>query len=487
MASFRESKIIRLLGSLSTEEYKSLGKWLQSPWCNSTKKLYRFYQILQPFHPDFSARQLDKTWLYKKLFDKRAYNASQLNNLIRKFVAQVNNFLVHNALDTNQIQKQSLLIQAYAKGRQDEYFVTECLGLIKELEAISPKPADYYLLLSSLFSSLYYHPSQSIKYQSDAPHLALAIEYLDQYYLISKYRFLHETNTRRKLVNKLEPSVEEWPMLEHLYAKYDIPELALYHQRLGDTSRWTFEQLNDFFDQYQQWRSYLPFREQQIFFFACVNDCIRLITAGEDRAYKKMLDIYRFGFEQNLLSLEGGQITRELYTNFVQIASIHDEFDLADRFIANYTLALPDNIRQQAERWAIGQLHYRKGAFQQAIDQLDFTFEDKIYAIQARVTLLKARYDLFLQDDTQYRSFQSYGDAFKKYIQRQTVYSEKRKPAYHNLIFYTQKLAQLQGLSTTDKLEEMKRLEQKIKQTSPLFGRRWLKEKIEQAINRNDP
>jgi len=481
MNKFTDSKLVKLLRLLDADEFKELGKWLASPWCNSNKKLYVFYQVIKPYTPEYISPKLKKDIIFKKLYPGKPFESGPFNNLMREFVKSLEKFLIHRRLNKMPFQRQLLLKDEYLERKQTELFYSYSGRQLSGLNSKEIKTGEDYLYLHLLSEQLYFHPDKEFQYSTETESLRQANSNLDLYYAITKYRYLHEIKSRKPILENSESDLTDGAISTFLFPSVEHPIIDLYQIRLNRSEDWGLEDFQYFFSELSKKLEILPKREQQIFLFSGINDTVELNSQGESRALPRMLDLYKLGLKNKLLLIDG-HLSKATYNNIVLVASILRDIPLLENFINEYTNFLPVSIQHQASTWAESQQLYSKGAYQECLDHLfNYNFKDPIYIIQAKVTLLKAFYDQFLQDQSYYKPLKSYCDAFKKYIYRNELYSKEKRGTYKSFIKYTLKIATAVFKKKNGK-QKLEAVMEKIEKDKNLFGRRWLKQKIEEQI-----
>ncbi len=89
-----KSNLILILSKLDKNEFDKFGKFLNSAYFNSNKKVIEFYNILKNFHPSFDSLELSKENIYRTLYkeDKVVmgtmyYLISETEALLEKFIS----------------------------------------------------------------------------------------------------------------------------------------------------------------------------------------------------------------------------------------------------------------------------------------------------------------------------------------------------------------------------------------------------------------
>ncbi len=99
----KELYLIKLLKTFSSDEIRSFGKFIASPYYNTGHKvgsaqLVKFYEILRSCYPGFNSPHLAKHDLYGKLFSSPLYDDRQMRNIISVFTRLAEKFIsVHHS------------------------------------------------------------------------------------------------------------------------------------------------------------------------------------------------------------------------------------------------------------------------------------------------------------------------------------------------------------------------------------------------------
>ena len=80
------SKIVEIIRTLDSSEFKRLGKFIESPYFNDNRTPIKLYGFIDKYYPNFDKKNFTKENLYKYLFPGKSYNDSTL----RKLLSQMN-------------------------------------------------------------------------------------------------------------------------------------------------------------------------------------------------------------------------------------------------------------------------------------------------------------------------------------------------------------------------------------------------------------
>ena len=484
MKHFNQRKLAGSLQALSDEEFKLLGKWLKSSWHNSNKKLFALYRIIRPYFPKFDHPSLTVDILYDRLFPNKVWDNKIFNNLLGKFRQQVDRFRIDQYLEKRPELQEELLMRDNLERQQNAAFTKLAKKLIKNIQAASVHSEEDLWQLSQFNDLVYFQPSEENRYQADRHFLRQADHYLDRFYILRKFRYLHESNQRNRILQDTEDNNFQIALLKELAQKFDCPALKLYQFCIDHPGQKDRDQTEYFQQQYFSHYHQLAPQEQMIFLTTCRNDAINLSTAGDIQGYRNLFSLYNFGLEKGIL-LHKGQITGVTYNNYVLAGTLLGEELAVNDFIDKYATALPPKMYEDATNWSTAQLMYSQGHYNNCIYYIQQrTFRDKIYKIQSRVTQTKAYFDLQCKNSNMYAPFRSNCAAFEKYMRRSKLYEDTRREACLKWIRYTKALANIDP--EKDRSQQLHKIEHRLSGDSNVFGQLWLIQKIRELEKAGD-
>lgn len=105
----QEIKLIILLKNLNKEEFRRLGKFLNSPFFNYAIPPIRLYEALKKFYPNFDSPKMTKEYIWKKVHSKEAFQTNKFWQLTSKLTRLVEQFLIHIELDKQPKEKTKII------------------------------------------------------------------------------------------------------------------------------------------------------------------------------------------------------------------------------------------------------------------------------------------------------------------------------------------------------------------------------------------
>jgi hypothetical protein len=483
MSHLKDSNLAQLIRLLKPEEYKKLEAWLASPWANSNKKLLPFCRLLLQHAPAFDSDALKKERIFKKMYPGKSYNNKSLNNLITECTRQVESFLVHESILTEN-QQTDLLRQEMLKRENAKAFGELSMKLIQGLENQPVLSADEHRQLALLYLDLYYQPFEHFRYHAENDLLGSINQHLDAYYALTKCKLWQEARDQSAIIRKNNnpafagTGVFTNPqLLEFFEQSIPNPAIKIYGQRLRRTAPINWEDFLEFQHLYDKHFDLLPPDLQRNFYFYCLNDLIRLDNLGFEQAVAETFKLYQIGLQRQLL-FEHQQMSGVTYNNIIMAASYLDEVAFTENFIKTYTPYLLPERKEEAHTWASGQLAYMKQEYAAAQRILgNHKFKHDLFRIQSRITLLKTYYEDALSNKSNLDLFLSYCLSSEQFFSRGKFLVQAKNQSYIRLIQLMKRLATL-ALDKNTSAAKWKKLSREIHAEKNLTGKNWLLKKI---------
>ncbi len=470
------SKMARMLAILTPEEFKSLGLWLQSPWANTNKKLVELYNILQKQHPDFTEKAMDRTYLFKKLYPTKPFDDKWMRNLMAAMCRQVEKFLVHQRLESDDTLSAQLLSKEYLERHEGDWHEKLVGEIIQKLEAKKAKGTEDFLILGQLHGELYERP-QSTKLKSSQALLLAADRYLDCFYGLHKWRCITELNERQLILPEGTPPTWDIPQLEHLTQHLDIPALGIYKEKLGLPRSLSMDGYLHLKAEVFSKFEYLSDKDKRILLFYLINTVIQLWLKGHAQIMGELLELYKTGLEEGLLD-NHDRLSENTFSNIVTTANSLRQFDFTKRFVNEYAYKLAPEMREDGRAWATSHVLFKQQDFEESITLLSTcNFTSHTFSLLGKILLVESYFEACKNDDSYFLFLLDFGEAFKKYIHRDPLLSGGRETAYLNFVKYTTMLLKKMMEKNWDE-KWLENFEELINREKFMQGKQWLLEKL---------
>ena len=483
MKQFHESKLVKTFLTLTTKDRVDLDKWVRSPWSNSNAKLIKLYQLMNKANVDFSSKKFTDQALFTKIFGTKAFDPRQLNNLKSALVKSMENFLIHQTLQSNSEMKSELLRKAMLERNKIEAFENQSRQLIKLLKNKNVKDWEDHLQLCLLFESLYFIPKDKTTYRPEINDLQSAIENLDIFYAIGKSRMLEMFLKKSPLFHKTLKFENSLEILRLIKMEINQPAVDLYFIRFDQIENLNYRKFKKFKTQLLENFDQLPSKDKKVLLQLAINDAIKLNSKGILSVNEDLFNLYQFGISKGTL-LHNNMLSPTAYANYIQIACSTNKPQYANAFIKNNTKLVPKEFRREALHWAQGQVEYTKGHYKSCINTIEKVkrYKHRTFGILSRSTLLKAYFDNSFKNRKRisFKLFDVFIYNFEHFMRRNTFLDEDRKVPYLNYIHYSNQLKLIPFLNQKEAEKKKKEIKKLVRKEKQIFAKQWILTKLEE-------
>ncbi len=464
----RESKLIKLLKTLSTEEFKGLYNYVRSPYFTKSKEALHLFNYIRKHHPDFTSPHLAKEKVFKKVFPSQVYSDSKLRNLRSKLHKIVENYLIQLYFEQEDFQKKKLLTEIYGQRNYYVEFERSIAQLLNESPKKQYRDASWYFEKYSLSKELYFHPLT--QKHSKSNHIHQVLENLNHFYSFERLIIGIDLKNRASILStsnsfKLEDYSEITPSTNDLYKLLS----NTFHLQDQDQNQ---EQL---FDETQELFVHniqdIPKKYALVILRALLNFSYQQVTKKEMRFSKAYFDLFQLGLNNKLMFVNN-QLPYTSYISFVTMGSKLKRFQTIQHFITKHEKHIDPLIRQNAKTQAMCILAFFQGEYQNVITLLhDYQPISTLDDIQARTISIRTYYYLQQNDDTYKSLFLSNCNAFEIFLKRANKINTDKITSFLNFISFLKKLAK-------SKFSPPHSLIKQLDAYPAVFARGWLMEEI---------
>jgi len=472
-----DSKLLKILKTLSEEEVRRFHKFIRSPYYSYKKHCVPFFEYVRRYHPEYTSGKLSKENVFYHLFPDRQFQSQKIRHVMTDIVNLLEDFLIAEQIRKRDFERKKLLRDAYGQRDLYDYFEKSTDEISKDLEAL-PYRNRFYQYETLINQEEYFFHSLTEKHLVKEHYLEQMDESLDNYYKLSKVYLRTEMEARSHILSKkyddqrplgnidlLESSdLPEFSLLMDAMRLYKIPENESY-----------FKLKESFFAIKDQ----LSFNDKNYIFHHLLNFAIRRGNEGHIEFTKQTLTLYKLALDEQIVG-SNGKIRDANFTNICAVGIKAKEFTWVESFIKEYSLFLNTEIKEDATQLCTAFLAYGMSNFVKA-DKLisTFAFRDPFYQIRGKMLSLRALLELFIADPSYFELLQYNALSFEKFIRRNKTIGKKHKEVYLNFIQYLKTLA---NLSINLKLDSDRAdsLINKIEGREGVINRDWLIQKVKE-------
>jgi hypothetical protein len=477
-----KSSLIKILVSFTEEEMKAFGKFVNSPYFNTSDATAKLFREITKFYPEFSDKNFTKEYLFTKVYGKK-YNESLLRKLVSNLIKLTAEFLkIHGKFDSEEFELN--LLQEYSRRSLLNHFEKKADNLIAGInrEKISNVDSIEFLSKIELLKSDTYYSNENVEkalntYQSFAGNylsstLIKLLLTAVQLEIDNKYTYKLPSNPLSKFVSSINWE-KTLAMIEHDSDKA-LTELymRMYYIYKNPSDR------NNFLSLKEKILKDNTIRDRQLLKTAITNlesYCIINYDSGRDYSMIDHLEeIYEFTLSKNLFERSGkGYMSVNLYRNYL-IIFIKKRIDLAENLLNGYLNDIDPEIRKNIKEFTEMFIFFKKKAFEKAlfhlsnIELIHFTFK---YDIKSY--LIKIHFEL-----GNFEQVFSAIDSYKHFLNDQ----KKSERFTSEIKEFLSCILKLSGAVSNKNRGELEHLKYKIEKHEFAYERIWLLEKIEQHM-----
>lgn len=477
MARLIKSKVYKLTCLLTDDEMDELGKWMLAPLFKVSPKVLEIHNVIQQNRLSDTLINLTKKQLYETLYPGKSYSASYLNNLIRKYTIQVENYLIWSGVYYQENKKLAYFSELRRRGEQDLFF-KEAEDFLNDhiIEKNNPDFTTNFIL--QLYELIYYHSGNHSKYDLRIASSQRLNQYIETFFLEKKLAILFEQQTIAS-IKKIPFDRSEWTSLNSYLKKSNSPIVSLYQKRISRAKPIDMEAFNLFYESYLRVYDQIPIIEKQIFLLMTINDAIVLTTQGNKMARLQLMNLYKFGIREKLLLIPE-VVTPFMFNNIVSAAIQEKEFVYLEDLLWQYKDVLPVEWQEDAINWGRLNIGYAQGVYEDVWSKVRaYQCRHWLYKLQFRIIEMMALAELIIAGSHEIKLMQSTVDAFEKYIQRNDKNYQFRPEPYRSFIKYTYRLVKIKRKGQVAAPKDISLLREELIHAPRVYRRDWLLERLE--------
>lgn len=384
-------KLIRILNSLSRDEFRFFLKVVNSPAFNRHKKLILLANFLREKYPDFGDDSTLKQAAFANLFPEKIFNDLRIRHLFSQMT---------------ELAETSLALSAWKDSEERDLEVARELGqrqlgnsFRKGMERVENKltqSANEGISLEHYYHRYQFQELRQLAPQEDIgespPDLSL-----DHYYLLNKLRQACIALSRRRLnqIGTLPAFLSDAKQI--LSQMSDPPPLIqLYNAALTFMESATaLEPFQNFLGLLQDQQAQLSRSTGAELHVLARNFCIRRMNAGDKVFARRLYDLYRIALEGKYVHDTNGHIFPAAFKNIVSVGIRLGDSVGVEGFLEAHHEQLEDRFRPDYLLYARSMIEFAGNQFQKVVHLLrNARYSSAFLELDCRILLCKTWYEL---------------------------------------------------------------------------------------------
>ncbi len=478
--------LVEILTKLSSRQMKEFGDFVNSPFFNKNESTLRLYEYLNSLHPEMKPELIAKEVVYRKLFGPAKYNDGLMRNMIFRLTELSEQYLAYSSMKQNEASHRGYLIKSLLdlgieRGAQRMINTSE-----KEISRRRIKDSRYFydrftlegfrhIIYSRNFNAL------TIKDKPDKKMLDASNNFTAYSLMVLFQRFRYLLNKGYTVNSDFELNLLPYLMdylknegREHL----EVKQISLLYREivlLLDNSREDIllELMNELRD------NKLPIEdnERREGLTVLINISIEKAYAGRSEFYRYLLEMNKYLISKDLYRrVDGGYFETESFTNAVTLALTEGELKWTKEFIENNYKKLAPDQQENIYNISYAKYYLRTGEFREAREHIrKVSLAGLYFKINVRLTSIMIQYELGNIEEAMTEI-----ENYRKYVQNDKLLNSSHRRVLSN---FNRFMLQICKARYNPKANLQKLIEE-ISECDQVAGRKWLKEKAEDLLQR---
>ncbi len=495
----KDNKLMDLLKTLSPDEFKKLGGFLEMSSNKNCKILYGKIYKYSKRGKDFESKKLNEQKIYSEIFERRVYNQKKWSNLKTALTKEVENFYVYLDVIDNQetLRKEYLTLESLKKRELDKYYIGNYESMVKKKWSPNIEVDDYYHRYI-LKENFHFNDFERYEYEKKKIEHSASLE--DVWSQLDVYTSLNQLRYCCLLLNGAEiESIDSEPVVvtAHYLLKTipsktfsHLPLIEVYYKTLfmimhEDKDNY-FKELRDCLGKLNVPNDYSNEKvvskdELLIAYTILENYRIKRSRKGIGSTIEEICEVYDEMSAKDLF-VKNGKVTGYRYVkNAVTVGAKAGRFEWAEDFIEKLGNKVRSDLKERVQNFNKGIICFYKGEYKKSLDFISDVYQNKYiddyYKIECEILCLKCYYEQEGVD-------QFYGTQNKlaKRVKSQKLFSEKVVESYTKFVNLLGRLEKYRDeVNKTKQLANFKRLVREISEAEFISNKQWLLRKLEEV------
>ena len=454
----KNQKFTSIILSFTPTDWKEYQKFAKALYTESSD-LYAIIKYLSARKAKLSEEFLDVAYLQSKI--KPSVSTDIFYNSITTLNSHLDEYIIQRQLNKNQLQKDILLLKGYSERGLDRLYkrkrkklkpIIEGRGQLSLWNNLQKLHLSHFEYFSSISSSL---EEAKIILNTAYNSLVSFTKILLGYYsveMVNREVVLQENwQSELKLIKSIGPVESN---INEIFS-----DLKLLKEKKNEES---YEALIKALNS-----DSLSVELKHTILIHLISYQNHNTKKGNENAAKKVLDLYKFGLEHDIL-FPSGKTNIRSFLNIVNTACVFGNTEWAKNFVDNYSKCVGIEFEEQTKYLSLAQIYLCEKTPSKTLDLLkDIKFKNFDHELRARIISLFANFDLFKEDfdymESNYRTFRYFMNKNQKKVDVTTHKATK------NLIYFIKKIA------TSPEPESLRA---QIIKEEYVMSKRWLIERI---------
>lgn len=493
-----KSSVLEILRTFDEEELMKFEDFLKSPYHNKIANVIKLLSVIKKYYPEFNNKELDKKFVWKKLFPEKEYNYGTMKNLIYELTKLAMKFIVLEDFERDILEKDNILINCLNERKITKLFNVK----MSEIERRYSKDSfnAEYFFVNDIYSSMskmlwikiYHYRANNINAESENDITAGSAMFIYSFLI---YLFKYYNNV---MIDSLDKNFSMDKNILAVFLKEISPEIIdKLLTIVKDYSDRDFRVMSVFWNMSKSYRTnsslkdYLEFKKSlynniDIFsrwdardLFHAMGNSLNNIDPSSIDIDKELFDISNTMLSTNIIFTRdphshelGGTLTTSDFNLYNWRAFNAGDYDAIAKFTSMYINKIPQDSMEYCKNISRAYLLFGEKKFNEVLEVISIS-EHPNFVTKVRMKHFKAK---CLYELNEFENFKSEYKSIYHFLKNNKSLSLKIKTDTKNLF---DKINRMFSLKEKFNSFEYDKLRNEISKSS-FSNTTWLNKKIKE-------
>ena len=437
------TKLAKLIGTFTEDEFKMLGQFLKR---NSSKAVVKLYNLLKEKFPDISS--ISKQDIYRKIYGNKSYSDRTLKNLFTEAFKTCEKFLIDSYLNSNSWELNSIRLKIYQQRKLESIYLSLINALESEKDIKFSRENTFDKDNLILGSKIHYYIHKN-DFRSAVNEKIIRTEYSIVGFVVKYLERLRENiiiekgynlNSRNEIFEAFKDNFNTEKFLNSIESKaphhYELIRIY-YLNYLCLNNPGNIPLFYELRDLILENISKFSRAERYFLFSDLTSCCTEMRKLGYMEFWNVANDLYKLMFETDSYTMNEDDYLSVVLYRSVMLAGISlKDTDSLRAFGEKYTKKLNPDFRQGIKNLLDANIAFLEKRYAESLEFLSkINYDFFMYKLDVKTLLLKIFYELKMFE-------QAYStiDSFSHYLGYTNEINEDVKAEHRNFLMIYKKL-----------------------------------------------
>lgn len=477
----KNTRLIEILKTFSSEEMKEFSKFIQSPYYGCKKFVLNFFKEIKKHYPQFDERKIDRRKIFSRLYKGKPYNDGLIRRMTSDLISLTEEFMMIRSFESTSMFRDSCLLHELRMRELNNIFEIKSDRIISKIEELNVQNSSSlhrFFIDNQIIGYTLKHKRKDLIKAVHSGSNALICMFLSalnnkQPFLINEkkttkenagpflYRSFWEYFNYKKFIDSLENNNDKYSD----FLKYDYYTNRITQDQNDEVS---YRKLKDLLKQNENYLNGVHKYNQYILLSKF---CLKQIDKFNDKYIQEYLEITGRVLSEKLFLANSSFLDNIIVRNIIYLSVLQEQFDKAENFIRSYSKHFNPEKKEELTGYSRSLIYFAKKEFEKSLECIArLNFDETFLRFDIRILKIKLFYELNYID-----SLFSEIDSFKHFLLKNKLSLKNYYTGGRAFVKYLSGIIRLKENQNKDDLEVLKN---NLKKEINILQKEWLLQKI---------